>query len=491
MLETLALAAVALLWVLPVIGGILAIVNAFQVRRLKARIAKLEAELSTAGPVQVAPVSRVAPVPRVSEPDAAPPPTESLSPLALPLAPPAEPLPPPPPPAEPLPPLPPPPPPFAISPERLVVWFAAGAGALLVLLAGLFALAVAIQAGLLGPGIRVAGALFLGSAGFVAGTLLRRRFPVVAAGLSGAGLAVSFATLYAAHSLYDLLSGGAAFGWMVATCGVATAAAVRHRDRLLAWLALVGGLLTPILVSSGENRPIALFAYLGVVSVGQLAAAWRRGWADTALGALLGTLGIYCGWGASWYAADQVPVALAGALGLVLPWAVVSALKPAKIGPIQPLSDQRLVRVVGAIGAAAWPLAALPWVVPVDPMFFDPRSGISVVRPLGGVLRLAVAAVTLLPLPGWLAARRHSEPLATAATALSASLLASSLAVGWGSTDDAAVAPLVLAVVLPALLASAVFFRNDARIGLFPLPLAAGAALARLAKVDGAAATVL
>ena len=38
---------------------------------------------------------------------------------------------------------------------------------------------------------------------------------------------------------------------------VALVTAVRHDDRVMAWLGLVGGLLVPILVDTGENLPLA------------------------------------------------------------------------------------------------------------------------------------------------------------------------------------------------------------------------------------------
>ena len=46
----------------------------------------------------------------------------------------------------------------------------------------------------------------------------------------------------------------------------------------IAVLGLLGGFATPILLSTGENQPIPLFAYLLLLNVGLAWVAYRRGW---------------------------------------------------------------------------------------------------------------------------------------------------------------------------------------------------------------------
>ena len=72
----------------------------------------------------------------------------------------------------------------------------------------------------------------------------------------------------------------------------------------MAHLALVGGLLTPVLVSSGANRPVALFAYLTLLAAGVGATATRRRWWDVVGVAGLGVGGLFFGWTVRWLAPD-------------------------------------------------------------------------------------------------------------------------------------------------------------------------------------------
>jgi uncharacterized membrane protein len=54
-------------------------------------------------------------------------------------------------------------------------------------------------------------------------------------------------------------------------------------------LALLGGLLTPVAVSSGAGSRDALFAYLLVLDLGAVALALARGWRVVEVLALAGT----------------------------------------------------------------------------------------------------------------------------------------------------------------------------------------------------------
>jgi len=78
-----------------------------------------------------------------------------------------------------------------------------------------------------------------------------------------------------------------------------------------------------VLVSSGENRPIALFSYLALLTAGGLVVARRRGWADLVGMALFGVVVLYGGWSERWHQPDQAPIALiaAGLLSSIFAWA--------------------------------------------------------------------------------------------------------------------------------------------------------------------------
>lgn len=460
----------ALLWmVAPFVGVALAWSQRRAVARLHQRVEQLERRLAAAPETGVA----------MAPPDPAEPPRDL--PLVVeaagvePFAAPAD-----PPPGEPVPgvapregPADPPPPPAPApprwqppSPERVILWFTAGFGGLGLVVAALLALQVAVEKGWLVPSVRVSGALVAGTAAWIGGLVARGRTgPWVGAALSGAGAGILYGAMWAGSSLYGLIPNPLAWGLTLAVTAAATLQAARLGDRLLAWLALGGGLLTPVLLSQGAENHLALFAWLTLLGAGIVAVAARRRWPALLLGAAAGVGALFVAWSARWYTAEHAPTALLGVGLTSLPFAVASA------GAHAPTRRAAWTSLV-ALG-----LLAAPWLGPLDPVFHDPRSGERVVRHLPRAAGASALAVTLLPLAPWLLARRGDRWQGGAAGAVIAALtLVWALAWARGAPDPWAAAlagagPLALGAVVTAR-------RPSAALGLFPLPVAAGASLA-------------
>src|SRR5262245_387662 len=141
------------------------------------------------------------------------------------------------------------------------------------------------------------------------------RYRPLGQGLAGTGLAGLYLSAFAAHGFYDLIPRSAAFVWMLAITVSAVLLAVRLDVRLMAALAWIGGYLTPLLLSTGEDKALALFAYLALLDVVALVLDRQRPWPETAPLAMLGTLFLYGGWYARYFEAARFDVA---AFGLVL-----------------------------------------------------------------------------------------------------------------------------------------------------------------------------
>ncbi|MCA1359074.1 DUF2339 domain-containing protein [Bradyrhizobium sp. IC3069] len=166
---------------------------------------------------------------------------------------------------------------------RWVVWI----GGLALALGGFFMVRYSIEAGLLGPGVRVfLGGLFA-AALLGAGEWTRRKesissiaaLPIanIPAILTAAGTAVAFATIYAAYALYDFLVPATAFV-LLGIVAMATLAAALLHGPALAGLGVVGAFVTPILVSSGKPDYWALYIYLAVVTAASFGLARIRLW---------------------------------------------------------------------------------------------------------------------------------------------------------------------------------------------------------------------
>ena len=67
------------------------------------------------------------------------------------------------------------------------------------------------------------------------------------------GLPILYISLFAAFSLYDIIPQMMAFAAMVVVTAAGMALAVLHNATALGFLALLGGFLTPLMVSTGHD----------------------------------------------------------------------------------------------------------------------------------------------------------------------------------------------------------------------------------------------
>ena len=226
---------------------------------------------------------------------------------------------------------------------------AAVLGGVVLALAGLFFFQYSIEHGLIPPWLRVLVGTAVGL-GCVVGAELRarRRYEVLANGLVGGGIVVLYAAFWAASARYQLVPLAAGFALMVSVTGACTALAHRHASLVIAMIGLIGGFATPFLLSTGENRPIALFSYLLLLDAGLLFVARQRGWPLLALVSLAGTL-LYQG---AWIVGRMEGHQIALAIGIL---AVFSAVFAAALRS-QPAESRRLVLVTQG-GAVIFPFA--------------------------------------------------------------------------------------------------------------------------------------
>lgn len=166
---------------------------------------------------------------------------------------------------------------------RWVVWV----GGLTLALGGVFLVKYSIEAGLLGPEVRVLlGGLF--ALGLLAvGEFARRKeslssiapVPIanIPAILTAAGTAVAFATVYAAYALYGFLAPPVAFVLLGAVALGTLAAALLHGPAL-AGLGVIGAFVTPVLVASDKPDYWALYIYIAIVTAAAFGLARIRLW---------------------------------------------------------------------------------------------------------------------------------------------------------------------------------------------------------------------
>jgi len=184
-----------------------------------------------------------------------------------------------------------PPPPSQINWEqflgvKLFMWV----GGFALFLAVAFALKYSFDQGWISPPVRVGSGIVLGIGLILGGLRIpRERYAVTAHTFCAAGVLVLYASIFAAHAFYRLIeSNTLTFGLMAIVTAAAFTIAVKRDAQVVAVLGLLGGFLTPPLLSTGVDRAFGLFSYVALLDIGLLAVAMRKRWHYLAL------LGAFC-----------------------------------------------------------------------------------------------------------------------------------------------------------------------------------------------------
>ncbi len=119
--------------------------------------------------------------------------------------------------------------------------------------------------------------------------LRRRNQLTFSQGLAGCGLATLYISIYAASAYYFLIPQTVAFVLLVAACVLASPLSLFYRNPAIATLGLIGGFLTPPLLSDNRPHPWILYPYLLLLDIGSLYIAARHGWSVLKAVAFCGT----------------------------------------------------------------------------------------------------------------------------------------------------------------------------------------------------------
>jgi len=226
-------------------------------------------------------------------------------------------------------------------------------GVVAVLIGVSYFLKLAFDNGWIGPGLRV----LLGCLGGVGlcGWSERFRRPdslAFAHSLKAVGVGVLYLSLWASFQLYHLLPAAIVFVAMMLVTAATAGLAITQDAELLAGLALLGGLLTPVLCNTNENREAALFGYLLVLSLGALALQRMKPWPRILLGAFAGTCLLGAAWFNSYYSDEQFAETLLflSLLFVLFATAPLCAMRPPEHGRPFDARPQVLLATLNAAG---------------------------------------------------------------------------------------------------------------------------------------------
>lgn len=135
--------------------------------------------------------------------------------------------------------------------------------------------------------------------------LLGKGYTYFSEGITALGEATLFLSVWAGCQYYTLYSRDVGFAAMIVITAVMAAVAIGRDSQRIAALSLLGGLLTPVLASSGKNQQVVLFTYLIVLGLGTLTIAARKAWKSLAPIAFIGTQIYFWGWYSDFYHTDS------------------------------------------------------------------------------------------------------------------------------------------------------------------------------------------
>lgn len=149
--------------------------------------------------------------------------------------------------------------------------------AVLVLAIGFF-VKYAIDNDWIGPAGRVGIGVLCGGILIAIAHWLRHRYKAFSSVLVGGGLAVLYCTIALAYHQYQLFGQTTAFIIMLVITAFAVIISLLYDRQELAIISLVGGFITPFLVSNGRGDYITLFSYLLILNTGLLVIAYYKTW---------------------------------------------------------------------------------------------------------------------------------------------------------------------------------------------------------------------
>jgi uncharacterized membrane protein len=198
----------------------------------------------------------------------------------------------------------------------------------------------------IGPAGRVTIGLIAGVAVVVWSERFRAKgYSAFSYSLKAVGIGALYLSLWAAFQVYSLIPSGAAFFMMLAVTAATVAMAWSQDAQLLAAFALIGGFSTPVLLSTGQNRELALFGYVALLDLGTLFLIVFKPWRRLLVMSFAGTLLLYVGWYSTFYSRSQLGLTLAFATLFFAIFAI------APLVTLQPEDELPLLAAIPAVVA--------------------------------------------------------------------------------------------------------------------------------------------
>lgn len=197
-------------------------------------------------------------------------------------------------------------------------------GGLALFLGVVFFVKYSFDNNLVPPVLRVTIGFLVGLGLLVGGVVMsRKRFPVLSQTLCATGVVILYSVTFACRSIYhfDFFGPIPTFLLMALITTTAFLLAIRLNALVVAILGMLGGFLTPVLLSTGQDNPLGLFGYIAILDVGLIVVALNRRWYFLTALAAFGTAIMEISWAGEFFVSEKyfegnkILIALAVLLG--------------------------------------------------------------------------------------------------------------------------------------------------------------------------------
>jgi uncharacterized membrane protein len=159
----------------------------------------------------------------------------------------------------------------------------------------------------IGPLGRILAGLIAGAAVVLWSERFRRQgFNAFSYSLKAIGSGVLYLSLWAALRLYHLMPAGAALAAMILITAWNAYMAWSQNSEVLATYALAGAFATPLLLSTGGNHELFLFAYILAIDIATIVLVRLKPWQGLLLGVFPATVAFFIGWYVQFNSTDQL-----------------------------------------------------------------------------------------------------------------------------------------------------------------------------------------
>src|ERR1700743_3279024 len=165
--------------------------------------------------------------------------------------------------------------------------------------------------------------------------LLGRGYSYFSEGIAALGQATMLLSIWAGCRYYTLFSLDIGFAAMIAVTAVMAAVAIGRNFERISVLSLIGGFLTPALLSTGRDQEFALFTYLLILGAGFLVTAAFRNWSSLAPISFVLTQVYFWGYYSEFYRPVKLAMTLTFATLFFLLFMALPAIRAARKGTLE------------------------------------------------------------------------------------------------------------------------------------------------------------